>query len=105
MSEDDEDGEDNSDEAFGKDVEGAAGSEEPAEGRACVGLWVGWLDGGGFGEPIEVEGKGEPEADIGVGQEDAGEDEDAEAGEKHEAGGEAGSGGECAAGEGFKDDG
>ena len=105
VSEDNEDGEDDADEALGENVEGAASGEEPAESWACVGLSVGLLGGAGFGEPVEVEGEGEPEADVGVGEEDAGEDEDAEAGEKYEAGVEAGSGGECAAGEAFEDEG
>ena len=56
-----------------------------------------------FGEVVGVEGEGEPEADGGVGNCDAGEDEDAEAGESDECGVEAGAGGlEGAAGEGLK---
>jgi hypothetical protein len=59
-----------------------------------------------LGEPVAVEGEGEPEADHGVGDEDAGEDEDAEAGEEEEAGVETGSDAcEGAAGEGFEDEG
>ena len=58
-----------------------------------------------FGEPVAVEGEDEPEADHGVGNEDAGEDEDAEAGEEEEAGVETGSDAcEGAAGEGFDDE-
>ena len=40
-----------------------------------------WIDGEFFGAPEGVEGEGDPEADVGVGKEDAGEEEDAEAGE------------------------
>jgi len=58
-----------------------------------------------FGEPVAVEGEGEPEADHRVGYGDAGEDEDAEAGEEDESGVEAGSGGfEGATSEGFDDE-
>ena len=60
-----------------------------------------------FGAPEEVEGEGGPEADVGVGKDDAGEDEDAEAGEDDEGGVEAGAGGaiaEEAAGEGFDEE-
>ena len=93
MSEDDEDGKDDADEALGEDVEGTAGGEGVAE------EWV-WVGGEmlgserphdrrdeaapimghpNFGEPVTVEGAGEPEADHRVGDDDAGEDEDAEA--------------------------
>ena len=69
-------------------------------GHSAVGV-VGF-----FGEPVAVEGECEPEADDGVGNEDAGEDEDAEAGEEEEAGVEAGSDAcEGSAGEGFDDEG
>src|SRR5580698_9278128 len=106
MGQDDEDGEDDADEALGEDVEGAAGGE----GLAEEGVWCGsrgrgwsavrfanahlsdnetiakmghpvlWLVGL-FGEPVAIEGEGEPEADERVGDDDPGEDEDAEAGE------------------------
>jgi len=59
-----------------------------------------------LGEPVAVEGEGEPKADDDVGDEDAGEDEDAEAGEEEEAGVEACSDAcECLAREGFEDEG
>ena len=79
-SEDDDDGEDDADEAFGEDVEGAAGGEGVAEERVARGaectippfamrlrrmghpsLWL--VRGLLFGEPVGVEGEGEPEAD------------------------------------------
>jgi hypothetical protein len=76
-----------------------------------MGVLVLWLVGL-FGEPVAVEGEGEPEADHCIWDGDAGEDEDAEAGEEDEAGVEAGSGAgfrslkatEGAAGEGFDDE-
>ena len=65
-------------------------------------VWLGLIV---FGEPVAVEGGGEPEADDGVGDDDAGEDEDAEAGEEEEAGVEAGADArEGSAGEGFEDE-
>jgi hypothetical protein len=120
VSKDDEDGEDYADEALGEDVEGAAAGEGPAEEWA----WSGGKTLGGerphdrrdeaapimghptlFGEPVAVEGQGEPEADHRVGDGDAGEDEDGEAGEKNESGVEAGPGaGEGPTSEGFGDE-
>src|SRR5271156_2698344 len=99
MREDYEDWEEDADEAFGEDVEGAGCGEGVAE------EWIWWM-GGLLGTPVREEGQGEPEADDGVGDDDAGEDEDAEAGEKEESSVEA-----CAcacegsAGEGFEEDG
>ena len=100
MHQDNEDGEDDADEALGEDVESAADGEAPAEDSAwfmvlqCFGL---------LGEPVAEDGEGEPEAEVDVGDDDAGEDEDAEAGEQDEAGVEAGSRGvEGAAGEAFE---
>jgi hypothetical protein len=133
VGEDDEDWEDDTDESLGEDVEGAAGGEGPAEDRVRVGVLLGgdrphdrrgetapimghpifpgslgtlgfWLSGLLY-SPVAVEGEGEPEADDGVGDEDAGEDEDAEAGEEEESSVEAGACGvEGAAGEGFDDE-
>jgi len=63
VGEDDEDWEDDADEALGEDVDGAADCEEPRQRVA----WVGLLNGVGFGDPVEEEGEGEPEADVCVG--------------------------------------
>ena len=94
---DDGDGEDEADEAFGEDVEGAGDGEgvaAEAEVRTHVQSGIrlaqgscGFAVGAGefFGAPEEVEGEGGPEADVGVGESDAGEDEDAEAGERMRA--------------------
>ncbi len=70
------------------------------------GLWAGLgLIVEFFGAPEEEEGEGGPEADVGVGEEDAGEDEDAEAGEDDECGVETGArGAEDATGEGFDEE-
>ena len=61
--------------------------------------------GGLLGEPVAEDGEGKPEADHGVGDDDAGEDEDTEAGEGEETSVKAGS---CARegppGEGFDDE-
>ena len=77
MCEDDEDRKDDSDETFGEDIHSAGGSEGPAEKRVWIGVWGGII----FGEPVAVEGEGEPKADHRIRDEDTREDEDAEAGE------------------------
>src|ERR1700733_6355434 len=82
MCQDDEEREDDADQAFGEDVQGAAGGESPAEEAVWCGL-LGWI---AFGQPVAEERQREPEADDCVGNGDAGEDEDAEAGEQNERG-------------------
>ena len=79
---DDGDGKDDTDQAFGQDVQGAGGGEEQA-GRAGRGGLL-------LGLPEREEGGGEEDADGEVRDVDAGEDEDAEAGEGDEACVEAG---------------
>ena len=101
VCEDDEDRKDDTDQALSEDIESAGASEGPAEKRMWIGVWRRTA----FGEPVAVEGEGEPKADHRIRDEDTREDEDAEAGEEDEASVESCSQAvEGVAGEGFEDE-
>ena len=92
---DDGDGEDDADEPFGKDVEGAGGGEGAGEPAVRLGLR--------FRKRVEEERGGEQEADQHVRNIDTRKDKDAEAGERNKACVQAGAGVEGTAGEAFRD--